>query len=65
MTKENQRYFGDWVEYQKHSDVGYYLGSKFIWFLSKQYKFDEIILLDIDEVVKLFNRFISNLNEKI
>lgn len=65
MTDANQRYFGDWVEYQKHSDVGYYLGSKFIWFLSKQYKFDEIILLDIEEVVKLFNRFISNLKEKI
>jgi len=65
MTKENQRYFGDWVTYKDYSDVGYYLGAKFIWFLSNQYELDEIILLDMDDVIKLLNQFISNPKEKI
>lgn len=64
MTDENQRYFGDWVLYHNQPDVGYYLGSKFIWFLLKQFKLDEIITFDIDDVAIIFNQFIINPKEK-
>lgn len=59
MTFANQRYFGDWVKYNGHSDVGYYLGGHFVRYILSEYKFDEIIRFDIDTVVKLFNRFIQ------
>ena len=57
MTFDNQRYFGDWVYYEGYSDVGYYLGTKFIQYICKQYGFDEIISFDIYEVEKLFNEY--------
>lgn len=28
MSVSNQRYFGDWVSYNGHGDVGYYLGCR-------------------------------------
>lgn len=65
MTDTNQRYFGDWVLYHNQPDVGYYLGSKFIWFLLKQYKLDEIIAFDINDVVIRFNQFLINSKEKL
>ena len=57
MTFDNQRYFGDWVYYHNHSDVGYYLGTKFIQYICKQYVFDEILSFNIDIVEKLFNEY--------
>lgn len=57
MTFGNQRYFGDWVYYHNHSDVGYYLGTKFIQYICKQYVFDEILSFNIDIVEKLFNEY--------
>lgn len=59
MTLADQRYFGNWVKYNGHSDVGYYLGCHFIWYILSEYEFDEIICFDIDIVAKLFNRFIQ------
>ena len=32
-----QDFFGDWNRYRGHSDVGYYLGSKFVSFLREKY----------------------------
>ena len=61
MTFDNQRYFGDWVYYHNHSDVGYYLGTKFIQYICKQYVFDEILSFNIDIVEKLFNEYINYL----
>lgn len=58
MTSADQRYFGDWVKYKGHSDVGYYLGCRFIRYILSEYGFDEIICFDIDIVRKLFDRFI-------
>ena len=57
MTFDNHRYFGDWVYYHNHSDVGYYLGTKFIQYICKQYVFDEILSFNIDIVEKLFNEY--------
>lgn len=59
MTVKSQRYFGDWVEYNGHGDVGYYLGCKFIQYILSMYKFDEIICFDIDKVTRLYKQFIQ------
>ena len=54
MNKLNQRYFGDWVNYNGYSDVGYYLGTKFIHSLIEKYNFTQLINLSIDEVYNLY-----------
>ena len=54
MTRFNQRYFGDWVDYHGKSDVGYYLGAKFVQFLRGKYSFEHLIQMDIEEVYKEF-----------
>lgn len=59
MTFANQCYFGDWVEYNGHSDVGYYLGCQFVRFILSRYEFDDMICFDIDTVGRLFKRFIK------
>ncbi len=59
MTPSNQRYFGDWVSYHGHGDVGYYLGCRFVRFALADYDFDEIISFGIDEVKELFQRFLN------
>ena len=33
MASDSQRYFGDWVSYNGHGDVGYYLGCRFVRFI--------------------------------
>lgn len=58
MTFDSQRYFGDWVKYNGHGDVGYYLGCRFVRYILSAYEFDEIIGFDIDSVTQLYNRFI-------
>lgn len=57
MTFATQRYFGDWVSYQGHSDVGYYLGCRFVHFVLSMYEFDDIISFDIDKVIELYEEF--------
>lgn len=58
ITFENQKYFGDWVYYNGHSDVGYYLGTKFVQFICNKYKFDDILSFEIDIVEKLYEEFL-------
>ena len=60
MTKQNQKYFGDWVNYHGKSDVGYYLGSKMIHFLTLHYRFEELINMDIDDVYKNYLMFVHS-----
>lgn len=60
MTSNNQRYFGDWVTYKGYSDVGYYLGTKFVQFICKDYTFDDILSFDIEKVEKLFKKFMED-----
>jgi len=59
MSRFNQRYFGDWCNYKGKSDVGYYLGTKFIHYLINKYTFDEIINFKSDRVFKLYKDFKS------
>lgn len=59
MTFENQRYFGDWIYYNEHNDVGYYLGARFVQFICDKYQFDEILSFDIGLVEKLYLEFME------
>ncbi len=59
MTPASQRYFGDWVVYHGHSDVGYYLGCQFVHDLLSRYSFDQIICLDVDAVGRAYQQFLS------
>lgn len=57
MTKENQRYFGDWVSFEGYGDTGYYLGTDFVRFLLRKESFDNVILYGIEEVKDGFEKY--------
>lgn len=57
MTRISQRYFGDWVFYEGHCDTGYYLGTRFVQQLLKEYGYEDLICLDIDKVYELYERY--------
>lgn len=59
MSFADQRYFGDWVSYRGHGDVGYYLGCQFVRYVLSMHEFDEIIRFDIDDVTRLFKQFVD------
>lgn len=56
-----KHFFGDWNNYQGFGDVGYYLGARFIHFVSNQYTLDEMILFGIKKIEELFNLFVSSM----
>ena len=58
MASDSQRYFGDWVSYNGHGDVGYYLGCRFVRFILSAHKLDEIISFDLDTVAQFYHEFI-------
>lgn len=57
MTRENQRYFGDWTRLEGYGDTGYYLGARFVRFLLRHSSFDQIIRYGIEEVKTGFDAF--------
>lgn len=59
MTRFDQRYFGDWVDYLGHGDVGYYLGTRFVRHLTQTHSFDELVNLDIETVYTLYRKFVQ------
>jgi len=59
MTRENQRYFGDWVRFEGRGDTGYYLGTLFVRFLMRSESFDRIIRYGIKEIKEGYERFMS------
>lgn len=63
MSQFSQRYFGDWADYCGRGDVGYYLGTRFIHHLLKEFTFDELIKLDIRIICAKFYDFVSNIIE--
>lgn len=54
MTRFNQRYFGDWVDYYGRSDIGYFLGAKFVQYLCDKIGFEQLIEMRIDEIYQEF-----------
>ncbi len=59
MTSAGQRWFGDWVRYRGHGDVGYYLGSRFVRYILTMHPFDDILRFDIGDVSRLFDMFLE------
>lgn len=59
MTKMNQRYFGDWADYYGRSDVGYYLGTKFVHYLCKNCTFEQLINMKLDDVYDEYLAFVE------
>lgn len=59
MTFANQRWFGDWVQYEGRGDVGYYLGCRFVRFILEKYAFDDILSFEIGQVDALYQQFIG------
>ena len=59
MSRSNQRYFGDWVNYYGKPDVGYYLGARFVQWLNKRYTFDEMIHFDISIIKVEWNSYLE------
>ncbi|QOV20664.1 hypothetical protein INP51_06945 [Blautia liquoris] len=50
-----QDFFGDWCNYKGYSDVGYYLGCRFVRFLLSKYDLYQMVSLNNDI---LFDEFI-------
>lgn len=55
-----QRYFGDWVLYNGYSDAGYFLGEKFITYLCKKRRFNDILDLNIEDIKTEYDNFCNN-----
>lgn len=60
MTRQNQRYFGDWCNYHGKGDVGYYLGARFIQYVVKKHSLEQMIKYEFDEVYELYCEFMEN-----
>lgn len=58
MTRFDQRYFGDWSDYRGHSDVGYYLGARFVQHLTQRRTFDELVSLTLPTVYERYKAFV-------
>lgn len=61
-NESTQGFFGDWCDYQGHSDVGYYLGCEFIRFLEQDNSLIHIANLDIVALREAFHLFITDNN---
>lgn len=59
MTRQNQRYFGDWCNYHGKGDVGYYLGARFIQYVVKTHSLKQMINYELDEVYELYCEFME------
>ena len=66
MTRLNQRYFGDWVNYHGYGDVGYYLGTRFVHYLLESHELSRLIHMEITEVYETFVKFVHiQTNERL
>lgn len=61
LTRETQRYFGDWVSFEGYPDVGYYLGARFVRFLMEKMTFDEVLRLPLSQIQQSFDAFCASL----
>ncbi len=52
-----QDFFGDWCSYNGHSDVGYFLGCRFVQYLMKLYSLKEIANMRYRKLNKSFSEF--------
>ncbi|KXA13232.1 hypothetical protein HMPREF3222_00948 [Clostridium perfringens] len=52
-----QDFFGDWNSYKGHTDVGYFIGCKFVRFLLKKYSLTEMLCMEMDLMLKEYISF--------
>lgn len=57
MGESTQDFFGDWCSYQGRSDVGYYLGCKFIHYLIKSMDLKSIVAFGMEQVRSKFENW--------
>ncbi|MDZ5253727.1 hypothetical protein [Clostridium sp. LIBA-8841] len=50
-------FFGDWNSYKGYSDVGYFLGCKFVRFLLEKYSLTEMLSMEMDLMLKEYIDF--------
>ena len=60
-----QDFFGDWCSYNGYSDVGYFLGCRFIRYLMKTYSLSEIAGLKYNKINKAFVNFANTVIEPL
>lgn len=63
MNPSKQCYYGDWVSYQDFKDAGYYLGAKFIQFLTQDKPFHSILSLSLEEIKMYYQLFLRTENK--
>lgn len=56
-NESTQDFFGDWCNYKGYSDVGYFLGTKFIRYMLKRYSLIEIAKMIIPNVLIEFTDY--------
>ncbi len=60
-----QDFFGDWCSYNGHSDVGYFLGCRFVEHLMKTYSLKEIANMKYSSLNKAFTEFANTVIEPL
>lgn len=60
-----QDFFGDWCSYNGHSDVGYFLGCRFVRYLMKTNSLKEVANMSYRNLNKAFIGFASTLIEPL
>ena len=60
-----QDFFGDWCSYNGHSDVGYFLGCRFVRYLMKSYSLKEIANMKYRVLNKAFTEFANTVIEPL
>ena len=59
METMDQRYFGDWADYYGRSDVGYFLGTKFVHYLCEKHSFEQLINMKLDDIYDEYLVFVK------
>lgn len=59
-NESTQDFFGDWCSYKGHSDVGYFLGSRFVQYMMKEDSLQEIAAFKIKTVYNKFIEYAGN-----
>lgn len=63
--KSVQDFFGDWQSYKGHSDVGYFLGCRFVEYLMKTYSLRKIANMKYNALNKAFTEFANTVIEPL
>ena len=60
-----QDFFGDWCSYNGYSDVGYYLGCRFVEYLMKSHSLKEIANMSYNKLNKSFAEYATTVIEPL